>query len=269
MTRMPAQQVPVDDITLAYRECGNGYPVVFISGFASTMDMWNPPVLSAIAGHYRVIVFDNRGMGYSGSSGRPYSIPQFARDTALLMDALGITSAHILGHSMGASIARELALAHPERVNGLVLVSGECRHDGPPVRPEILAQLTDKRGTMQEVAGRMFSLLFPPAWLSAHDPWQYCPEVDEPITEENVARQARAFLSWNGSYDRLGEIRSPALIVTGMDDVVIPPGNSRILHAQIPGAELVEIPGAGHGLMYQEPDRFSEYVLDFLGRITP
>jgi pimeloyl-ACP methyl ester carboxylesterase len=252
-------------VHLAYRDFGSGYPFVFINGLASTMDMWNPPVLSRISEHFRVIIFDNRGTGFSSSSDKPFSIPLFARDTATLMDALGISRAHVLGLSMGASIAQELALGFPARVAGLILVSGECGgSESVRAQAEIVAQLLDKSGTMRDVANRMFSLLFPPSWLAAHDPFSCCPEVYETTSEEIVARQASAFFGWTGSFLRLGDIRSPALVITGENDVVIPPLNSRILSGRIPGAQLVEIPGAGHGLMYQFPDRFSDSVLAFL-----
>ncbi|MDO8873150.1 MAG: alpha/beta fold hydrolase, partial [Methanoregula sp.] len=126
MTPIPVKTVPVDDVSLAYSEFGSGYPVIFINGLASTMDMWNPPVLSRISEHFRVIIFDNRGTGYSSSSDKPFSIPLLTRDTSYLMDALDIPSAHILGLSMGASVAQEFALSFPEKVNKLILVAGEC-----------------------------------------------------------------------------------------------------------------------------------------------
>jgi len=265
MTLIPADVVPVDDVSLAYRESGSGYPVVLINGLASTMDMWNPRVLARISEQFRVIIFDNRGTGYSGSSGKPLSISLLASDTATLMDALGIPSAHVIGLSMGASIAQELALSFPGNVTRLILVAGEC--GGPEsvrAEPEIMAQLMDKHGTGHEVANRMFSLLFPQSWLDTHDPLLYCPEINETTSDEMVARQAAAFFGWTGSFSRLGNIHSPTLVITGTEDVIVPPVNARILSRGIPRAQLVTIPDAGHGLMYQVPDRFSDCVLDFL-----
>jgi pimeloyl-ACP methyl ester carboxylesterase len=264
---MPVKTVPVDDVTLAYREYGSGYPVVFINGLGSTMDMWNPPVLEKISQHFRVIIFDNRGTGYSSASEKSFSIPLFAKDTATLMDALGISSAHIIGHSMGSSIAQELALSVPAKVTRLILVAGTCGGtESVQMQAETLCRLTDKSGTMQDVVNRMFSLLFPPSWLALHDPARYCPKIDEAPGNEIVARQAAAFFAWTGSFSRLRDIRSPTLVVAGTDDVIVPPINSRILHERIAGSDLFEIPGAGHGLMYQCPDRFCESVLEFLDR---
>ena len=265
MTRIPVKTVPVDDVTIAYRECGSGYPVVLINGLASTMDTWNPPVLAQISEHFRVIIFDSRGTGFSSASDKPFSISLLARDTAILMDALGISSAHVLGLSMGASVAQELALSFPAKVTRLILVAGECGGSESVRAPaEIIAQLTDKSGTMADVVNRMFSLLFPPSWLAAHDPFHYCPDVYETTSEEIVARQVSAFFGWTGSFSHLENIHSLTLVITGTDDVIVPPVNSYILSRQIPGAQLVEISDAGHGLMYQFPDRFSDCVLTFL-----
>ena len=267
MNQIPVTMVPVDDVTLAYREYGAGYPVIFISGLGSTIGMWNPPVIEKMSRHFRVILFDNRGIGFSGGSEKPVSIPLLARDTALLMDALGIPSAHIIGHSMGASVAQELAIGFPKNVTRLILVSATCGgSESVPMQPETMARLTDKTGTVQEVTGRMFSLLFPASWLACHDPARYCPEIEEAPGNEIVARQAAAFSAWAGSFSLLGSIRSPTFLVTGTEDVIVPPENSRIIGERIPGSQLAEIPGAGHGLMYQCPDRFCECVLEFLNR---
>jgi pimeloyl-ACP methyl ester carboxylesterase len=255
----------VNGVTLAYRELGSGYPLVLINGFASTMDTWNPPVLAALAAHFRVIIFDNRGTGYSSASDEPFSIALFANDTIALMNALGISHAHVLGLSMGASIAQELALKEPDRVERLILVSGTCGgREAVWMMPEVMQALSDKSGSGIEIANRMFSVLFPKDWLTGNDPWQYCPDVHETTSEANAARQAEALSSWPGSYERLPQISSATLVITGDKDVVIPPVNSRTLADRIRRARLMIIPGAGHGLQYQFPTDLGTVVNEFL-----
>lgn len=257
--------VDANDIILAYQDLGSGFPLVMVSGFATTMDMWNPPVLDALAGHFRVIIFDNRGTGYSSASDAPFSILLFAKDTVALMDALGIARAHLLGHSMGAAIAQEIAFLQPDRADRLILVSGTCGGERMvSMQQEIWEILNNKSGTGLDLASRMFSVLFPSEWLAEHDPWKYCPDVHERTSGESVAQQAGALISWPGTYDRLPGIRSPTLVITGTEDVVIPPANAITLAERIPDARLVQFPSAGHGLMYQCPGRFAGTVLEFL-----
>lgn len=257
--------IDLNGVTLAYREIGAGFPLVLINGFASTMDTWNPPVLAALAAHFRVIIFDNRGTGYSSTAKEPFSIALFADDTLALMNALGICRAHVLGLSMGASIAQELVLIKPEVVDRLILVAGTCGgSEAVRMEPKVWETLADKSGNGIDLANRMFSVLFTKDWLAEHDPWQYCPEVHEITSEESAARQAEAFFSWPGSHTRLPQIRSATLVITGADDVVIPPVNSQTISRSIPCARLVQFPGAGHGLQYQCPERFSGIVLEFL-----
>ena len=261
------RRVPVGDVTLACREYGTGEPLVLINGLASAMDTWNPPVLDALSRHFRVIVFDTRGTGCSGSPGEPFSISLFAEDTARLMEGLGIAGAHVLGFSMGACIAQELVLAFPKKVNRLVLVAGDCGgREAVRSSPDVFSRLIDKSGTLAEVAGRMFPLLFPAAWLATHNPLRYCPEVEETTEDAAAARQLDAFLSWPGSFSRIRAVLAQTLVIAGDADSVVPCENSRTLAGQIPGAELEIFPGAGHGLMYQCPDRFAATVLRFLCR---
>jgi pimeloyl-ACP methyl ester carboxylesterase len=265
MEYSPVLTADVNSITIAYQDLGSGSPLVLINGFASTMDMWNPPVLASLADHFRIIMFDHRGTGYSSASDNLFSITLFASDTLALMDALGISHAHILGLSMGASVAQELALSRPDRVDRLILVAGTCGgSEAVQMAPEVWETLSDKSGTGLDLANRMFSVLFTKDWLAAHDPWKYCPEVHEATSEANAARQAEAFFSWPGSWERLPGIRSPVLVITGTGDAVIPPENARILASRIPGAWLAEVPGAGHGLQYQCPEAFTRAVLEFL-----
>lgn len=265
LTEDGVKTVEVNGITLAYREIGSGYPLLMINGFTSTMDTWNPPMLATLAAHFRVIIFDNRGTGYSSTSDEPFSITLFAGDTCALVEALRISRAHVLGHSMGASVAQELVLAKPELVDRLILVAGTFGGDkAVRMLQETWERLADKSGSPADLANRMFSLLFPGDWFATHDPWQYCPEVHETTSVECASRQAEAFTGWPGSYNRLPGIRCPVLVITGTEDVIIPANNSVLLAGRIPGARCVQIPGAGHGLQYQYPEVLGREIISFL-----
>ncbi len=166
---VPVKKVRVDDIEVAYKDFGQGKPLLLIMGYGSTMDLWPPAVLANLSAHHRVIIFDNRGMGNTTTSDKQFSISLFADDAAGLLDALNISRADVLGWSMGADITQELALRHPGKVDRLILYAGTVGgNESIPASPAVLEQLTNSSGSARERGERLFSLLFPAAWLRDH-----------------------------------------------------------------------------------------------------
>jgi len=261
-----AGSLPVGDINISYRIMGQGEPIVLIMGYGSTMDMWDPHFLENLSSKYRVIIFDNRGMGNATAPPGNFSIAQFANDTAGLMAALGIEKAHVLGWSMGSFVAQELAIRHPERVNKIILYAGYCGgKEAVLASPKVLSDLANNSGSLEVRGMRLLDLLFPKDWLSRQPAfYKWFPKPKETSRPENIERQFQAIATWPGSFDRLGSIESPALVVTGTEDVIVPPENAFILAQRINGSWLVQFNGAGHGLMYQYPDRLAKIVEDFI-----
>lgn len=263
--KLKLKKARANDIDIAYKTFGRGYPVVLIMGFSGTMDMWEPHFLGELSSRYKVIVFDNRGIGESTATDKKFSIELFADDTAGLLDALGIEKAHVLGWSMGTNIAQELVLRHPDKVGKLILYAADAggRECIQPEGP--LKMVTDTSGTLHEREKRVIEVLFPEEWRRAHpDIREYFPFPKERSKVENVNRQAQAMNEWRGSYGRLGGIKSPTLLITGTEDVIPPPVNSFIMGEKIPGAWVIQIKGGGHGLMYQYPEVFSRAIFTFL-----
>ena len=260
------KRVQVGDINIAYRVLGQGDPIVLIMGYSSTMDMWDPRFLDNLSSNYRVIIFDNRGMGNTTAPPGNFSIAQFANDTVGLMAALGIEKAHILGWSMGSFVAQELAIRYPERVDKIILYAADCGgKEAVMPSPQVLKNLSDTSGTPEEIGMRQFNLLFPKDWLSKQPPfYKWFPLPKETPLPENIQRQTQAIATWPGTCDRLGSIKSPALVVTGAEDVIAPPENAFILAQRIKASWLVQFEEAGHGLMYQYPDRLAKIVEDFI-----
>ena len=258
--------IQVDDIRMGYRIYGNGYPVIMIMGYGSTMKLWDPALIRALSSNYKLIIFDNRGMGNTEAGLRPFSIEQFADDTAGLMGALNIRQAHVLGWSMGGIIAEEVALRHPDKVNKLILYAAHCNANLFPPASEVIQRLTDLSGTPQEQGMRFISTLFPPDWLRNNQ--ERIKEIFYrplgSIPPETMNKQSMAISKWRGCCDRLGKINNSALIITGADDVLVPPQNAHYLAEKIPHARLVSFENGGHGLMFQYPEKFSWTVIDFL-----
>jgi pimeloyl-ACP methyl ester carboxylesterase len=116
-------KVKVDDIQMHYEVKGRGFPLVMIMGMMRTMETWDPRLVEGLSKHFKLVLFDNRGVGRTDICKGDYTIRRFADDTAGLMNALGISKAHVLGISMGGMTAQELALNYPEKVSKLVLCS--------------------------------------------------------------------------------------------------------------------------------------------------
>ncbi len=263
------KKVQAGDIQVGYKIYGKGYPLVLIMGYSGTMDIWDPNFVAALARKYKVVMFDNRGVGDTSAGTAQFTIPQFADDTAAFMDALGIKTAHVLGFSMGTYIAQELVLRHPQKVNRLILYAADC--GGPqtvPPTPQVMQQLTNTSGTPAERGERLTALLFPPEWLALKKNQAYIKATlgksTEPIPPESVNKQTQAMATWSGTYDQLPNIKSLTLLMTGTQDILTPPQNSLIMVNRIPQAWLAQFRGGGHGLEFQFPQQAANTVLNFL-----
>jgi len=256
----------VDDIVMSCRVFGEGYPLVLIMGYGSTMNLWEPGLLELFASRFRVFVFDNRGMGDTGAGTESLSIARMADDTAGLMRALNIRQAHVLGWSMGSLIAQELFFRHPSLVGKLALYAAHCDAEMFPPSPDVLAMLTDASGTPEERGMRYIGVLFPERWMQSNG--QRLKEIFyRPmgrIPEEITARQSEAIGSWGGTTERLPLLDKPTLLITGSEDRLVIPRNASYMAENIPLSQLCAVENAGHGLMFQYPELFFEKVAAFL-----
>ena len=266
-----AKEIRIGDIDVAYKTFGKGDPILLISGSGNVMDVWPTTFLQELSSNHTVIIFDNRGVGNTTSGTRPFSISQFANDTIGLLDALNIQRTDILGFSMASFIAQQLTLTHPERVNRLILYGASCGGpEGIPQTPEVAKTISDFVKNHSQNADAFLSITFPPEWLKTHSKYiETIPKTSEIILSTTLVKQfniVENWLStnWTGVCNQLQNISTPTLIITGTEDVAVPAANSLILAQKIPGAWLVQIKGAGHGLMYQYPEQFSEIVKTFL-----
>lgn len=262
-----AQSVRVGDIDVSYRIIGDGYPLLLITGYSATMDMWDSHMIKTLSSRYKLILFDNRGIGKTTASEKPFTIELFAEDTIGLMDALKIQKAHVLGWSMGTFIATELALKYPERIDKLILYAGNCGWQGREVveaRPEVSAALLDLSVTNEERAKQLISILYPKKWLEDHPDFiKQLPGPKEPVSPASIEQQGQAMKAWPGTCGRIDKLVQPTLIITGVEDVIIPPANAFLLASRISGSWLIRLPG-GHSNMYQYPKTFSRCLLTFL-----
>ena len=126
------------------------------------MDAWEPSTLRDLSTNHTVIIFDNRGVGNTTTGTKPFSIQQFANDTAGLLDALKIQKADVLGFSMGSFIAQEITLLHPEKVNRLILYAASCGgKENIPQTPQVAKILSDFVYNRSQDPGKLLSVTFP------------------------------------------------------------------------------------------------------------
>lgn len=260
-------EATVKACTIYYESHGEGEPLLLIRGLGSSADHWYAQV-PELSRHFRVITFDNRGIGRSGDPGGAFTVADMAADTAGLLDALEIDSAHILGLSMGGMIAQELALHYPQRVKGLILVVTHCGGEhqikaGDEVMATLQRLAVDDSLEARTEAATVF---FAPQTLSERtDVVQEYAAVSmkHPADTEILQRQMSA-VQTHDAFERLDRIKAPTLVLTGADDVLIPPENSKILAERIPGAECRIIDGGGHQILIEQPEKCNRAIIDFL-----
>jgi 3-oxoadipate enol-lactonase len=249
---------------LYWEEHGSGPPLLLVMGLSFTHEMWFR-VLPSLASRYRVIVFDNRGMGRSDVPRGPYLIRQMASDAHAILKAAGIEAADVIGASMGGMIAQELALSFSQCVRRLVLA---CTSHGGFFSS--WPDFTRFRGRTNwsrpdELERALIPLLYADATprdrieedldIRSRCSWCY----------QGFFGQLTGILAWS-SYRRLPQIEVPTLVIHGEEDRLVPPRNGKVVAHRIPGAQFYLVPNAGHMLLTDQPEACAQIVLNFLSQ---
>jgi 3-oxoadipate enol-lactonase len=242
--------------------------LVLIQGMSLDRLGWEP-VLRKLRRHFRLVLVDNRGSGRSDRPAGSFAVADMAGDIVAVLDAAGIGRAHVLGASLGGMAAQELAIRHPERVDGMVLA---CTTPGWPFAypmPAASVRLIAATARMTAEAARHRHT---ENALSARTVRER-PELVNRLLEIQASRpadsgalsaQAAAGARYAGRL-RQARIRARTLVLHGGADTVVDPRNGRLLADRIPGARLLTFPGLGHLLFWEDPDGFAEAVVSFLG----
>ncbi len=259
----PARQVPVGSVRLGYRQFGQGPDLLVISGFASPMSLWGTELPRLLARHFRVTMFDNRGIGYSSDdTTQPETIPLLAKDAAGLVRALHLVRPTVLGWSMGGQIALTLAVEHPGVASRLV-VSGADFGSARAVQPTaaVEAELTSPSTTPEQ----FLALLFPPNATAAEQSFelQLGQVPQEPTPVAGIIRQSEAEGAWysfDGTYRGLPRVKIPVAVTNGTLDVINPPANAALVARRLPAARVTLFAAAGHAMLFQDAPRFAALV---------
>lgn len=256
-------------IELYYEEHGEGEPLLWIGGLGANV-LEITYLVEAYSPHYRFLTYDGRGCGRSDKPEADYTIAGLADDAAALLDALGINSAYVYGSSMGGMVAQELTLLYPERVRALILgctTGGAARGARPS--PETVKKMVENQSlTGDEAIEAGWELGYSHTYIEANrasllERAQAAAEFAAP--REAYLRQVIAAAK-HDAYERLEQVTCPVMIIHGAEDVMIPVENAWLLKRHLPHAEVMILPGMGHGYNLEAQAEADMLVLSFLRR---
>lgn len=266
---MPVTAAP-DGTPIAYDDVGprDAPAILMIQGLGADRRGW--VLQQAFFGRrFRVISFDNRGVGRSGKPAGPYDLEAMARDGVAVLDACGVERAHVMGASMGGVLAQIVGVRHADRVQSLVLACTACHHH--TWRRELLedwARTAREKG-MRALSGRALRWLVGPRnRRRLFLPAQLFGAALLNVPPHGFVAQVEAILAMSDEVRcELAGVRVPTLVVVGSQDILTPLGDSEEIAERIPGAQLHVIHGAAHAVMAEAPRAFNNAVLDFLERV--
>jgi len=251
---------------------GDGPPVVFCHGVTLSSRVWAKQFEAFPAAGFRAVAFDARGHGASAVGESGHSIDNLADDLLTVLETLDLHDAVLVGHSMGGMGVQAFAIRHPEvtrdRVRGLVLQSTSSRN--------LVSDARRVRAALERVVGigpdlgafmRQPNLGFLLARIGfGNDPHASHVEATRQMlaacTRETTRDATTSLLSLDLT-DGLPKVKVPTLVLVGTADALTPPRDAHLIAELVPGARLVELPGAGHMLMYERTDEVDALIMEF------
>jgi pimeloyl-ACP methyl ester carboxylesterase len=266
----PTKYIEANGIKFSYRTLGPsaGTPLILLQHFTGTMDSWDPAVVNGLAKNRPVVVFNNRGVG--NTSGTPSdNVAEMTSDAYAFIVALGYKKVDLLGFSMGGFIAQELAAAHPELVNKVIL-AGTSNHGGGDHLLQVLGVAFSKT----DIADPREYLFFTPTAASQQAAKDFVKRAAvrtqdrDPSSGKAIAdAQAKALITWCNTPDGdalLKSITQQVLVVQGSNDTMLDTKNSVAMFNTLAHAQLVLFPDSSHGSIFQYHDAFVNTANYFL-----
>jgi non-heme chloroperoxidase len=244
----------------------SGPAVVLVHCWTGHRGFWGAVARRLVVDGHRVVLYDQRGHGTSTMGGERPSVERLGTDLRQVLEAFDVSDAVLAGHSMGGMAVQALAIEHPEvlteRARGIVLVATASRVVARPIPPAVanllmggsLARRPGSRAGLafiRPVVGRSPRLAHVTATRDAFE-----------ATSAEVRAGFLVAMSHMDLRDGLADVDLPVTVLVGSQDRLTPPRLARRLAGSIPGADLVVLPGAGHMLPLEEPDRVTQAILD-------
>lgn len=254
-------------VAIAYDIKGSGPLVVFLHGIGGNRHNWAGQV-DYFGAKFCAVAWDARGYGASDDSPQTLQFRDYADDLARLLDHLGAARAHLVGLSMGGMILQDFYSHYPDRVATLSLVDTSVSFGSvsQEVRRDFLARRLEplERGlTPADIAPGVVEVLV--AKDASPEARQRMRASMEALRVDSYKQALHAIVTTD-FLAALPHIDVPTLVIVGEEDVVTPPSDSELLAQRIPGATLVNIPGAGHLTNIEKPQAFNAALETFLHR---
>ena len=259
-------EIQVDSVSYYYELYGEEKPLVFIPGYGANHTAWRY-VYPAFTDRYQVVIFDNPASGRTQDQGGPLTTASMADGVAGLIDALGLRNPHVVGHSMGGSIAQLLAIKYPDKIDRLILVNSCSRWNS-----RVLMAMQGLIDAIKCGASLDCQLEISMPWLCGTkvlaDPDRTAALRDmildnpTPPSLKELERQYQVLLEFDSS-DLLDKIKAPTLVVISDDDILAIPAESEELAEKIADARIARLPG-GHVSEYEEPEKLGAAIQSFL-----
>ena len=267
----PTRTVDIDGVEFAYRELGTGsdVPVVFLHHLTAVLDDWDPRIIDGIAAHHRVIAFDNRGVGATGSS-VPHTVEQMGADAIAFIRALGLERVDLFGFSLGG-VAQMVALQAPGLVRRMILAGTGPRGGGGIDQITKIAVIAYIKAALTFSDPRNF-LFFPRTTEGKRAASDYLKRLKERThhRDKRISMQARIAQlkairhAGQSEPDDLSVITQPAFVANGDHDLMIDSNHSADMARRLPNATLKIYPNSGHGGVFQHHQTFISDALRFL-----
>lgn len=259
-------EILANGVRLFYEETGQGDPLIFLSGLGGDHRSFSVTI-KHFGTRFRTIALDARDAGRSDRATAAYTTAELADDLAAFLEAVGIASAHVVGHSLGGAVAQQLAIRYPEKVRHLVLASTHAGTDA--WRTAVIESWVYLRRGSEPAEFTRATL----PWLVAPAFYRNVSQVEGLVrfSERNVwpqdaeafARQAHA-AAVHEARPQVQEIRSPTLVIGGERDLLNPIRVAEELASLIRGSKLVILPDVGHLPHIEDGAGFRKVVGEFL-----
>lgn len=254
----------MDGLRIRYRVQGTGRPLVLIHGLGASLELWDP-FTDRLAGR-QIITLDNPGAGLSSTPTRPFGIGSYAGVVEELLDHLTLTEVDLLGLSFGGLVAQEFARRHGDSVGRMILASTTCGWGGIPGNPAAMAVLaTPLRYYSRTHFRRVAPILYGGRIRDDLSLFEQQAEIRHRLKPSLMGylMQLAAANTWT-SLPWLHTLKMPVLAISGRDDPIFPPANTRRLASRIPGAKLAIVPGGGHLVLLDSADEVAPLINGFL-----